>query len=75
MTESPDPSIRIVVNGREEECPAGTTVAGLVARLEPARARACAVEVNRALVPRARHAERRLEDGDRVEIVTLVGGG
>jgi thiamine biosynthesis protein ThiS len=31
--------------------------------------------VNLALVPRSRHAERRLDDGDRVEIVTLVGGG
>jgi sulfur carrier protein len=75
MSAPPAPPIRITVNGRAEECPAGTTVAALVARLEPARARACAVEVNLALVPRSRHAERRLDDGDRVEIVTLVGGG
>jgi len=34
-----------------------------------------AVEVNLELVPRARHAEHRLADGDRLEIVTLVGGG
>jgi sulfur carrier protein len=69
------PPIRIIVNGREEEVPAATTVAELLARLEPARARACAVEVNLALVPRRHHAERRLAEGDRIEIVTLVGGG
>ncbi|MCP6769637.1 sulfur carrier protein ThiS, partial [Klebsiella pneumoniae] len=34
-----------------------------------------AVEVNRDVVPAARHAEHRLGAGDSVEIVTLVGGG
>ena len=34
-----------------------------------------AVEVNLELVPRRRHAEHVLRDGDRVEVVTLVGGG
>lgn len=35
----------------------------------------CAVEVNRTLVPKRRHEEHQLADGDTVEIVTLVGGG
>ena len=35
----------------------------------------CAVEVNRTLVPRSRHESHQLQDGDRVEVVTLVGGG
>nr|WP_255449815.1 MULTISPECIES: sulfur carrier protein ThiS [Myxococcaceae] len=34
-----------------------------------------AVEVNAAVVRRAQHAEHRLKEGDRVEIVTFVGGG
>jgi sulfur carrier protein len=34
-----------------------------------------AVEVNRRLVRRAEHASTRLAEGDRVEVVTLVGGG
>ena len=38
-------------------------------------ARGVAVEVNCQIVPRARHAEHVLADGDRLEIVTLVGGG
>ena len=37
--------------------------------------RRVAVEVNGAVVPLARHAEHALADGDRVEVVTLVGGG
>jgi thiamine biosynthesis protein ThiS len=38
-------------------------------------ARAYAVEVNRAVVARREHATRTVAAGDRVEIVTLVGGG
>jgi sulfur carrier protein len=34
-----------------------------------------AVEVNLQLVPRARHAEQQLREADRLEVVTLVGGG
>jgi thiazole synthase len=37
--------------------------------------RRTAVEVNCAVVPRTRHAEQRVAPGDRIEIVTLVGGG
>lgn len=35
----------------------------------------CAVEVNQTLVPKRDHDTHVLSDGDRVEIVTLVGGG
>lgn len=50
------------------------TVEGLVA-LRGLRGATCAVEVNRALVPRRERETRELRDGDVVEIVTLVGGG
>jgi len=64
----------VVVNGEERALADGASVADLVRELGLERA-ACAVEVNRALVPRARHAERALDEGDKVEVVTLVGGG
>ncbi len=35
----------------------------------------CAVEVNRQLVPKRDHETHQLAEGDRIEIVTLVGGG
>jgi sulfur carrier protein len=37
--------------------------------------RRVAVEVNGAIVPRSRHADHILRDGDRVEIVHALGGG
>ena len=38
-------------------------------------AKQVAVELNLELVPRDAHAARTLHEGDRLEIVTLVGGG
>jgi sulfur carrier protein len=34
-----------------------------------------AVERNGAIVPRSRHGETVLDDGDRIEIIIAVGGG
>ncbi|MDG1050058.1 MAG: sulfur carrier protein ThiS [Planctomycetota bacterium] len=64
----------IHVNGEPLEVSAGSTVADLVAA-RGLRPEQVAVEVNQELAPRATHPERALEAGDRVEIVTLVGGG
>jgi len=64
----------LTVNGNPRELGDGATVTELLAALNLAE-KPVAVEVNREVVPRARHAEHRLADGDRVEIVTLVGGG
>lgn len=66
--------MRIIVNGTSQELPADLSVSQLLDRLK-VRRDAVAVEVNREIVPRARHAERTLRDGDAVEIVTFVGGG
>lgn len=66
--------ITIELNGKAETVPAGTTLADLVVRTLP-NARAYAVELNRSVVARREHAARSVASGDRVEIVTLVGGG
>ena len=67
-------TISVRVNGEDRAVPSGTTVATLIEDLGIGRT-ACAVEVNRDLVPKAGHGERALSEGDSVEIVTLVGGG
>jgi len=67
-------AISIELNGQPASVDAGTTLAELVARTLP-NARAFAVEVNRAVVSRREHATRTVSAGDRIEIVTLVGGG
>lgn len=66
--------MKIQVNGKEHEVAADSSVADLLTmlQLEP---RGLAVERNLELVPRAVHAETKLCEGDRLEVVTLVGGG
>jgi sulfur carrier protein len=67
-------AMEILVNGQERTAPDGTTLSQLLAELG-LQARHVAVEINLELVPRAEHAQHRLNDGDRLEVVTLVGGG
>ncbi len=66
--------VTITLNGEQQSLPDGLTVAGLLGHLE-LRPEHVAVERNRELVPRARQVDARLEEGDSLEIVTLVGGG
>ena len=66
--------MQIVVNGQCRELPPGTTLAQLLAELG-LQARHVALEVNLEVVPRGQHAEHQLAEGDRLEVVTLVGGG
>jgi sulfur carrier protein len=66
--------MHVIVNGQPREVPDRTTVLGLLEQLELA-SKPVAVEVNLELVPRAQHGQQRLNDGDRLEVVTLVGGG
>jgi sulfur carrier protein len=74
MSERSTETMEIEVNGRPRTVPAGTSVAELLQSMQLG-APAAAVEVNLALVPKARHGETRLQPGDRVEVVSLVGGG
>jgi sulfur carrier protein len=66
--------VNILLNGKPREVAAGTTIAMLLSDLGVTE-RHVAVEVNAELVPRARHAEHELRENDRLEVVTLVGGG
>lgn len=64
----------ISVNDQPREVEEGVTIADLLRQLEM-KSQYVAVERNLDLVPRARHAETVLQPNDRLEIVTLVGGG
>ncbi|MCA9280806.1 MAG: sulfur carrier protein ThiS [Phycisphaeraceae bacterium] len=66
--------MQVIVNGTPETIEESATVSRLLERHNLAKA-PCAVEVNKSIVPRKSHADHHLRDGDRVEIVTLVGGG
>lgn len=64
----------IHVNGEPREVAEGATVAELLELLD-VRMSGVAVERNLTVIPRAEHATTPLAEGDRLEIVTLVGGG
>ena len=67
-------STRVQLNGEARQLPPDATIATLLAAAGLAERRV-AVEVNGEIVPRGRHAEHPLHDGDRVEIVHALGGG
>ena len=66
--------MRVTVNGEPRTLSEGLTLAQFVHDLGLER-NPIAVELNREVVPKDRHGATTLRDGDRLEIVTLVGGG
>lgn len=66
--------MQLKVNGQTREAPDGCTIVDLLEVLE-VRTRGVAVELNREVIPREEHATTQLNDGDELEVVTLVGGG
>lgn len=64
----------IEVNGQPREIAAGSSVRALLDELQVTQPHV-AVELNLEVVPRAQHAETELREGDKLEVVTLVGGG
>jgi thiamine biosynthesis protein ThiS len=66
--------MHVIVNGERRVVPDALTVRALLEHLALTSG-PVAVEVNRAVVPRAQHPSRVLSEGDVIEIVHLVGGG
>ena len=66
--------MKISLNGEPRQFPSPMTVASLVETLGYTGKR-IAVERNGEIVPRSRHAEVLLTEGDVLEIVVAIGGG
>ena len=64
----------IHVNSQDRRVAAGSTVAALLDSLQ-LLPKSLAVELNEQVVPRSEHGTTVLQPGDRIEIVTFVGGG
>lgn len=62
------------VNGEPQSLAAPATVADLLRQLH-LRPEQVAVERNKRLVRRVEHERTQLADGDRLEVVTFLGGG
>jgi sulfur carrier protein len=67
-------AIEIEVNGVPRSVADDSTIESLLREME-IRVPHVAVEVNLEVVPRAQHSATVLRSGDRLEVVTLVGGG
>ncbi len=66
--------ITISINGEAQSVEPSLTVAQLVEQMNLTGKR-IAIECNGDIVPRAGFAEQQLHEGDKLEIVTAVGGG
>lgn len=66
--------MNIVVNGKAKSVDEGISISDLLSELE-LDPKFLAVERNEELVPRKNHSACLLNEDDRIEIVTLVGGG
>ena len=66
--------MRLLLNGEERVFEGVSTLADLVSFLG-LDARKVAVERNLEIAPRSTYADTALVDGDRIEIVTFIGGG
>jgi sulfur carrier protein len=64
----------IQLNGQPREITDGASVSQLLTELGVTQPHV-AVELNLEVVPRAQHSATALREGDRLEVVTLVGGG
>jgi sulfur carrier protein len=66
--------MRLLLNGEERDIAGISSIADLVSALG-LDARKVAVERNLEIAPRSTYADTALADGDRIEIVTFIGGG
>lgn len=66
--------IRILVNGEEQRLPVRANVMYLLKQLDIAPER-IAIEINLTVIDRADYHERIFCEGDKVEIISFIGGG
>ena len=69
-----DQLLKLTVNGDARNVPASCTLQQLLRLLELDRKRV-AIAVNRDVIPRSAFSDKRLLEGDCIEILEAVGGG
>ena len=66
--------MQVQVNGEARTLTAGLTVTGLLRELDIKPDRV-AVELNLTILDRSEFDRKNLQDGDRIEIISFIGGG
>ncbi|MFN7840252.1 MAG: sulfur carrier protein ThiS [Pirellula sp.] len=69
-----DLMVEIEFNGTKRQVPVGTTILDLLQESK-IETRFCAVESNLDIVPKSSYGTHQVQAGDKIEVVTLVGGG
>ena len=64
----------ITVNGKTEQLAKSITIADFL-KIKNHRPEIVVVEQNEVIIPRKEYATTMINDGDRIEIVTFMGGG
>ena len=67
-------ALKIQVNGQQRDCRSGSTVGDLLRELDIKTERV-AVELNLEILDRKDFELRSLQQGDRLEILSFIGGG
>ncbi len=66
--------MQVLINGESHQFDNDMTISALLQQSGLAGKRV-AVEVNEAIVPKSQHAETRVSEGDKIEIIHAIGGG
>lgn len=66
--------VEVTVNGKPRAVPIATSLADIVLELSPTGS-GCAIAVNGEVAPRAGWRDRRVQAGDRIDVLTAVQGG
>jgi len=67
---------KIVLNGEEKEIPREMTVMELLEEIGVKfREVGLAVAINEEVIPKSEYTTKKVREGDKVEVVQLVGGG
>jgi sulfur carrier protein len=74
MAQTKTANITVQLNGIDLAVPHGTTLGGLIDNRGIER-RMIAIEYNAEILPRHAYDATILNDGDRLEVVQMVGGG
>jgi len=66
--------MNIIINGVEKTYTSSVTLETLLIKLGYANKKV-AIEVNEEIIPRSKHRNKLVVNGDRIEIINAVGGG
>ena len=66
--------MNIILNNELDEVHDGTTIKKLLDD-KKIRTKYIAIEINKKIIPKSSYYEHELKEGDKIEIITAIGGG